>query len=45
MEQRDDEITDKLLCVVCCKPSISGYRMLVDVRGVADRREVAATVV
>ena len=36
--QRDDEITDRLFGVVCCRPSVSGYGTL------ADAREVAAVV-
>ena len=36
--QRDDEVTDKLFGVVCCRPSVNGYGTL------ADAREVAAVV-
>ena len=36
--QRDDEITDRLFGVVCCRRSVSGYGTL------ADAREVAAVV-
>ena len=36
--QRDDEITNRLFGVVCCRPSVNGYGML------ADAREVAAVV-
>ena len=32
--QRDDEITDRLFCVLCCRPSVSGYGTLVDAREV-----------
>ena len=28
--QRDDEVTDRLYCVVCCRPSVSGYGKLAD---------------
>ena len=37
--QRDDEITDRLFGVVCCRPSVSGYGTL------ANAREVAVVVV
>ena len=33
--QRDDETTNRLFGVVCCRPSVSGYGTLVDAREVA----------
>lgn len=47
VEQRDDEITNTLFCVVHYKPSISGWGLLVDVHDamvVADIEVVVAVV-